>query len=49
VRVGLITGWGASIKPEELQAHHVDFLISKPFRRDDVLAVLVPAEESPAR
>jgi signal transduction histidine kinase len=49
VRVGLITGWGASIKPEELQAHHVDFLISKPFRRDDVLAVLVPAEGAPAR
>jgi CheY-like chemotaxis protein len=49
VRVGLITGWGASIKPEELQAHHVDFLISKPFRRDAVLAVLVPAEGSPAR
>jgi signal transduction histidine kinase/ActR/RegA family two-component response regulator len=49
VRVVLITGWGASVQPEELQAHHVDFLIAKPFRRDQVLAVLVPAEKPPAR
>jgi CheY-like chemotaxis protein len=49
VRVGLITGWGSSVQPDDLRTHHVDFLISKPFRRDQVLAVLVPAEKSPAR
>jgi signal transduction histidine kinase/CheY-like chemotaxis protein len=49
VRVGLITGWGASVQPDDLRTHNVDFLISKPFRRDQVLAVLVPAEKSPAR
>jgi CheY-like chemotaxis protein len=49
VRVGLITGWGATIQDEELQEHDVDFMISKPFRRDQVLAVLAPAERSPAR
>jgi signal transduction histidine kinase/CheY-like chemotaxis protein len=36
----LITGWGAGIDTEELAAHGVDFLLAKPFRRDDVLRVL---------
>ena len=49
VRVGLITGWGARVQPDDLQTHNVDFLIAKPFRRDQILSVLAPAEGSPAR
>jgi signal transduction histidine kinase len=49
VRVGLITGWGARVQPDDLQTHNVDFLIAKPFRRDQILAVLAPTEGSRAR
>src|SRR5262249_3400796 len=40
LKVGLITGWGARIEPDELQAHHVDFLIAKPFKAREVLQVI---------
>jgi CheY-like chemotaxis protein len=38
--VALITGWGAGIDPEELKAHGVDFLITKPFEMDEIQRVL---------
>jgi signal transduction histidine kinase/ActR/RegA family two-component response regulator len=47
LKVGLITGWGARIEPEELRAHHVDFLIAKPFNAREVLQAV--AETHAAR
>ena len=43
LRVGLMTGWGARIEPHEVQAHHVDFLITKPFSLDEILEALESA------
>jgi signal transduction histidine kinase/ActR/RegA family two-component response regulator len=40
LKIVLVTGWGARVDLEELAAHGVDFLLAKPFRRDDVLRVL---------
>jgi signal transduction histidine kinase/CheY-like chemotaxis protein len=41
--VALITGWGAQIRPEELSAHHADFLLTKPFQISEVLTTLAEA------
>jgi CheY-like chemotaxis protein/anti-sigma regulatory factor (Ser/Thr protein kinase) len=40
LRVGLMTGWGVRIEPDEVQAHNVNFLISKPFRLNEILEAL---------
>jgi signal transduction histidine kinase len=40
LRVGLITGWGVAIEPEQLKAQGIDFMIAKPFRREEILEVL---------
>lgn len=37
--VVLVTGWGDRMTPEEVQARGVDFLISKPFKLDQIRAV----------
>ncbi|MGH7311714.1 MAG: hybrid sensor histidine kinase/response regulator, partial [Candidatus Rokuibacteriota bacterium] len=42
--VGLMTGWGARIDKDELQAHRVDFLIAKPFSRDQILEMLAQVD-----
>ena len=38
--VGLVTGWGATLDPEKARAHGVDLIVSKPFRFDQVLAIV---------
>jgi len=38
--VTLVTGWGDQVDAEEAKERGVDFLVAKPFRSDDVLAVL---------
>ncbi|MFQ5830132.1 MAG: response regulator, partial [Candidatus Methylomirabilia bacterium] len=38
--VALITGWGARVAPEELGAHGVDLLITKPFQAKALLRAL---------
>jgi CheY-like chemotaxis protein len=40
LRVGLMTGWGVRIEPEEVQSHNVHFLISKPFSVEEILEAL---------
>jgi signal transduction histidine kinase/ActR/RegA family two-component response regulator len=40
LKIALVTGWGARIDRDKLAAHGVDFLLAKPFRREDVLRVL---------
>jgi signal transduction histidine kinase len=47
LRVGLMTGWGVSIEKDQLQAHKVDFLIAKPFGRDQVLEILARVDGVP--
>ncbi|MFQ5830131.1 MAG: GAF domain-containing protein [Candidatus Methylomirabilia bacterium] len=49
--VALITGWGARVAPEELGAHGVDLLITKPFQAKALLHALAdfrPLEDSTA-
>ncbi len=41
--VALITGWGVQVGPDELSAHHADFLLRKPFEISEVLATLAAA------
>jgi signal transduction histidine kinase/putative methionine-R-sulfoxide reductase with GAF domain/CheY-like chemotaxis protein len=36
-RIIMATGWGNNLEPENLAAHHVDKLISKPFKIEDIL------------
>ena len=38
--VGLITGWGATIDESELRTKGVDLIVAKPFRFDEVLALV---------
>ncbi len=38
--VGLVTGWGATLDPEKARAHGVDLVVSKPFRFEQVLAIV---------
>ncbi|MFQ5828669.1 MAG: response regulator, partial [Candidatus Methylomirabilia bacterium] len=38
--VALITGWGPRVGPEELKAHGVDLLITKPFQVKALLGAL---------
>jgi len=38
--VVLITGWGDRIKPEEARGKGVEFLVAKPFEREDITAVV---------
>ena len=40
LRVGLMTGWGVRIEPDEVQTHNVNFLIAKPFSLDEILEAL---------
>jgi DNA-binding NarL/FixJ family response regulator len=40
LRVGLMTGWGVRIEPDEVQAHNVHFLITKPFSLEEILEAL---------
>jgi GAF domain-containing protein/CheY-like chemotaxis protein len=40
VPVVLVTGWGVELSPEQLRAYGVDLVLSKPFRYDDVRAVV---------
>jgi CheY-like chemotaxis protein len=40
VPVGLLTGWGASVDEKEMRDAGVDVLVSKPFKFDEVLAVV---------
>ncbi|MGB9629611.1 MAG: GAF domain-containing protein, partial [Thermodesulfobacteriota bacterium] len=38
--VGMITGWGAQLSEEEIEEHHIDFLISKPFDFYQIIKVV---------
>jgi GAF domain-containing protein/CheY-like chemotaxis protein/anti-sigma regulatory factor (Ser/Thr protein kinase) len=40
VPVVLVTGWGVELPAEQLRANGVDHVMTKPFRLDDVLAVV---------
>jgi signal transduction histidine kinase len=40
IRVVLVTGWSARVAPDLLEAHGISALIAKPFRRQDVLAIV---------
>jgi CheY-like chemotaxis protein len=40
VPVVLVTGWGVEVQADELQTHGVDRVMTKPFRYEDVQAVL---------
>lgn len=47
--VGLVTGWGATLDENKVRSHGVDLVLSKPFRFDQVLAVVDRAlSERPA-
>jgi CheY-like chemotaxis protein len=43
VKIALLTGWGAQIDFEEAKEKGVDFLISKPFKTEELLTVLSQA------
>jgi len=43
VPVGLMTGWGDQLDPEELARHRVRFVLTKPFVVDDVLRAIAGA------
>ncbi len=36
----IVTGWGVEISPEELQAHGVDRILSKPLQLDEILSAV---------
>lgn len=38
--VGLVTGWGATLDQQKAREHGVDLVVSKPFRFDQVLAIV---------
>ena len=38
--VGLVTGWGATLDPEKAREHGVDLVVSKPFRFEQLLAIV---------
>jgi signal transduction histidine kinase/DNA-binding response OmpR family regulator len=40
LKVALITGWGAQVEPEDLEAHGVDLFIAKPFQVKEILQAL---------
>jgi signal transduction histidine kinase/ActR/RegA family two-component response regulator len=40
LKIALVTGWGARVDGDDLAAHGVDFLLAKPFRREEILRVL---------
>ena len=39
-QVVLVTGWGIQLDPAELKEHGVDSVITKPFSKEDILALL---------
>ena len=43
VPVGLMTGWGDQVDPEELAQHRVRFVLTKPFVADNVLRAVASA------
>jgi CheY-like chemotaxis protein len=43
VPVGLITGWGDQLDPEELARHRIRFVLTKPFVVDNVLRAVASA------
>jgi len=42
----LVTGWGEELNPDAVREGKVDFILSKPFRVDDVLTLVARALES---
>jgi nitrogen-specific signal transduction histidine kinase/ActR/RegA family two-component response regulator len=42
-RVAMVTGWGDRIDPAEAEARGVDFVVSKPFKRDQIREVVAAA------
>jgi len=52
--VAMVTGWGDRIDPLEAEARGVDFIVAKPFKRENVREVVAaalarPAQPSPPR
>lgn len=43
VPVGLITGWGDQLDPEEVARHRIRFVLTKPFVVDNVLRAVASA------
>jgi PAS domain S-box-containing protein len=48
VVLGLVTGWGATISEEMVQAHAVNFVIAKPFDVDDLVSKVNQSLEAAA-
>jgi signal transduction histidine kinase/ActR/RegA family two-component response regulator len=42
-RVAMVTGWGDRIDPAEAEARGVDFIVAKPFKRDQIREVVAAA------
>jgi CheY-like chemotaxis protein/anti-sigma regulatory factor (Ser/Thr protein kinase) len=42
-RVAMVTGWGDRIDPAEAEARGVDFVVAKPFKRDQIREVIAAA------
>jgi len=40
LKVGLVTGWGATLDEEKVKEHGVDMVLTKPFRFDDVMKMV---------
>ena len=38
--VGIVTGWGEQVDPEQAARHHLHFVLAKPFRFEDVIAAV---------
>jgi signal transduction histidine kinase len=43
VPLGLVTGWGDQLDPEQLGRHRITFVVAKPFRADDVVKEIATA------
>ncbi len=41
--IGLVTGWGEQVDPEQASRHHLKFVLAKPFLLDDVMSAVADA------
>jgi FixJ family two-component response regulator len=49
VPVVLVTGWGVELPVEQLRAHGIERVMTKPFKLQDVLEVVAALRRRPAR
>jgi GAF domain-containing protein len=41
--IGLVTGWGEQVDPEQASRHHLKFVLAKPFLLDDAMSAVAGA------